>query len=68
MTGRDDDKWIEWARAERERYRRYLALAKAGKFRTSEVDDSGQWKDSTADYIRHLTAAIASLDQVIGAA
>lgn len=59
------DRWIEWARDERERYKRLLALAEFGKFKTSEVDGSGHWKDNTHEHIARIKTAIASLNELI---
>ena len=63
MSG--DDKWIKWAKDERERHKGLLALAETGKFRTSEVDGSGHWKDSTHEHIARLKSVIASLNELI---
>jgi hypothetical protein len=50
----DSDKWIKWAKGERERYKEMLARAETGKFRTSAVDGSGHWKDNTHEHIAAL--------------
>jgi hypothetical protein len=54
-----------WARRERDLYRKQLADARAGKFRISEDDGSGNWKDTTQEHIARLAAAIASLDEIL---
>jgi hypothetical protein len=61
-----NEKWIEWARDQREQYKKWLALAESGRFKTSEIEGSGIWKDNTHEYIARLTEAIASLDDLIG--
>jgi hypothetical protein len=61
----DTDAWTKWARDQREQHEQWLALAESGKFRTSEIDASGQWKDSTQGHIARLKAAIASLDKLM---
>jgi hypothetical protein len=60
------DKWVHWACEERDWYRKQLANAKARKFRTSEDDGLGNWKDTTAEHIARLESVIASLDEMIG--
>ena len=60
------DKWVKWARDQRDQYKNQLANAKAGKFRTSEDNGSGKWKDTTHEHIAYLASAIASLDEIIG--
>jgi hypothetical protein len=60
-----NDKWIKWARDQRDEYKRLLALAETGKFRTSEVDGSGHWKDNTHEHIARIKATIEALNKLI---
>jgi hypothetical protein len=62
----DDDKWIKWAKDERERHKKLLALAESGKFKTSTVDGSGHWKDNTFEQIAILKSVIATMTKLIG--
>ena len=62
----DTEKWIKWARDQRAEYERLLALAETGKFKTSEVDGSGLWKDNTQEHVARIKSAIASLNELIG--
>jgi len=62
-----NEKWIRWARSQRAEYERLLALAVSGKFKTSEVDGSGHWKDNTHEHIARIKSAIASLNELIDA-
>jgi hypothetical protein len=66
MNERDTDKWLKWARDERERYKKLLERAQSGKFRTSEIDGSGVSKDNTHEHIAHLKSAIDALNELIG--
>src|SRR5262249_24095472 len=43
---------------ERERYTKHLALAGNGEFRTTKLDQSGQWKDNPQE---HIAAVISRL-------
>jgi hypothetical protein len=62
-----NEKWIKWARDQREQYKKYLALAESGRFKTQERNDgSGILTDNTPEYIARLKATIASLDDLIG--
>jgi hypothetical protein len=61
-----DQKWIEWARDQRAQYKKWLANAESGRFKTQEMDGSGNLKDNTHEYIARLKATIASLDELIG--
>jgi hypothetical protein len=62
-----NEKWIEWARDQREQYKKWLARAESGLFKTSErEEDAGILKDTTHEYIARLKATIASLDELIG--
>lgn len=61
-----NEKWVKWARDQRDEYERLLALAETGKFRTSEVDSAGRWKDNTRDHIARIKSAIASLNELLG--
>jgi hypothetical protein len=61
-----NEKWIEWARDQREQYKKFLARAESGKFKTSEIEGQGIVRDTTYEYIAHLKTTIASLSELIG--
>lgn len=61
-----NEKWLKWARDQREEYKRLLAQAESGKWKTSKVDGSGHWKDNTHEHIAQIRSAIASLNELIG--
>ena len=50
----DTDRWVKWASGQREQYKRLLARAESGKYRTSDVDGSGHWTDNTHEYVAQL--------------
>jgi hypothetical protein len=66
MIEPDFDKWLKWARDERERYKSMLERAEAGCFKISEMDGYGTWKDNTHQHIVAHKSAIASLNDLIG--
>jgi hypothetical protein len=61
-----NEQWVKWARDQRVQYKKWIALAESGRFKTQEMDASGILKDNTHEYIARLKAAIASLDELIG--
>ena len=61
-----NEKWIKWAHGQIDQYKKYLANAESGRFKTSEIDGSGNVKDNTPEYIARLKATIASLEELIG--
>jgi len=62
------DKWVEWARVQRDQLQRQLDDAQAGNFRVAEKDGVGKWNDVTNEHIARLASAIRSLNEILGEA